>query len=66
MNSQQSAEKLRSPGTLKLDPPKNGNLFDGIQNYLSNPVASKKNSIDKQAVGLSLLKAKRDLEDKIK
>ena len=41
-------------------------MFDGIQNYLSNPIEHKKASPANHLVGLSLIKAKRDLEDKIK
>lgn len=44
---------------------KSVNLFDGIQNYLENPREARKESKD-QLIGLSLLKAKRDIEDKIK
>lgn len=40
-------------------------LFDGIQNYLSNPTPGK-SPLQNPVIGLSLLKAKRELEDKIK
>lgn len=48
---------------------KSVNLFDGIQNYLENPrdpKEMKKDPTPKPLIGLSLLKAKRDIEDKIK
>lgn len=44
---------------------KSVNLFDGIQNYLENP-REKRDDHKEQLIGLSLLKAKRDIEDKIK
>ena len=40
------------------------NLFDGIQNLLENPQEGHKKSVT--LVGLGLLKAKRDIEDKIR
>ncbi len=42
------------------------NLFDGIQNFLQNPHENIKKQAKKPLIGLTLLKAKRDLEDKIK
>lgn len=59
LSQKQSQKNIKQPIVNK-----SVNLFDGIQNFLENPHEAKKES--PQLIGLSLLKAKRDIEDKLR
>ena len=71
-NQYQSIKKISLPPKnsqkkkeVSMKDPKNSNLFDNLQNLLENP-KEKRGKDEKVLIGLTLLKAKREAEDKMK